>query len=77
MKTVPGATHVVQLLFECKIVFSIETLLIVFLSMVELAADQPTTTGLTPASGTTGWELAIVTAPSSNESATATSKLVS
>ncbi|GFS35685.1 ENTH/ANTH/VHS superfamily protein [Actinidia rufa] len=38
-------------------------------------ADQPTTTGLTPASGTTGWELALVTAPSSNESATATSKL--
>ncbi|XP_057487081.1 LOW QUALITY PROTEIN: putative clathrin assembly protein At5g35200 [Actinidia eriantha] len=38
-------------------------------------ADQPTTAGLTPANGTTGWELALVTAPSSNESATASSKL--
>ena len=79
MKTVPGTTLVVQLLFECKILSLVQkrTLLIVFLSMVEFAADQPTTTGLTPASGTTGWELALVTAPSSNESATATSKLVS
>ncbi|XP_059635156.1 putative clathrin assembly protein At5g35200 [Cornus florida] len=39
------------------------------------AAEQPTSTGLTPANGTTGWELALVTAPSSNESATAASKL--
>ncbi|KAL3532293.1 hypothetical protein ACH5RR_005814 [Cinchona calisaya] len=36
-------------------------------------ADQPASTGL--ANGTTGWELALITAPSSNESATTASKL--
>ncbi|CDP10454.1 unnamed protein product [Coffea canephora] len=36
-------------------------------------AEQPASTGLT--NGTTGWELALVTAPSSNESATTASKL--
>lgn len=39
--------------------------------------NQPTTTGLDLANGATGWELALVTAPSSNESAVASSKLVS
>ncbi|KAA8535157.1 hypothetical protein F0562_030160 [Nyssa sinensis] len=38
-------------------------------------ADQPTPAGPTPANGTTGWELALVTVPSSNESATAGSRL--
>uniref|UniRef100_A0A5B6ZP15 ENTH domain-containing protein n=1 Tax=Davidia involucrata TaxID=16924 RepID=A0A5B6ZP15_DAVIN len=38
-------------------------------------ADQPTSAGPTPANGTTGWELALVTVPSSNESATAASRL--
>ncbi|KAK3006447.1 hypothetical protein RJ639_015957, partial [Escallonia herrerae] len=37
--------------------------------------DQPTSNGPDLANGATGWELALVTAPSSNESATATSKL--
>ncbi|KAH7546319.1 putative clathrin assembly protein At5g35200 [Ziziphus jujuba] len=37
--------------------------------------DQPASTAPTLANGTTGWELALVTAPSSNESATAASKL--
>lgn len=37
--------------------------------------DQPPSTAPTPANGTTGWELALVTAPSSNENATAVSKL--
>lgn len=37
--------------------------------------NQPTTTGLDLANGATGWELALVTAPSSNESAVASSKL--
>ncbi|KAK9947509.1 hypothetical protein M0R45_003129 [Rubus argutus] len=37
-------------------------------------SDQPTSTAPTQANGT-GWELALVTAPSSNESATAASKL--
>lgn len=41
-----------------------------------LAADQPPSTAPIHANGTTGWELALVTAPSSNESATAASKLV-
>ncbi|PRQ58007.1 hypothetical protein RchiOBHm_Chr1g0354531 [Rosa chinensis] len=36
-------------------------------------SDQPT---VQPQANGTGWELALVTAPSSNESATATSKLV-
>ncbi|KAA8522978.1 hypothetical protein F0562_009401 [Nyssa sinensis] len=44
------------------------------LAIVPVAA-QPTYAGLTPANGTTGWELALVTAPSSNEGATAASKL--
>ena len=39
------------------------------------AVDQPTSVSR-PQNGTTGWELALVTAPSSNESASATSKLV-
>ncbi|XP_057967634.1 putative clathrin assembly protein At5g35200 [Malania oleifera] len=38
-------------------------------------ADQPTSTAPTPANGATGWELALVTAPSSNENSTAVSKL--
>ncbi|THG17222.1 hypothetical protein TEA_013546 [Camellia sinensis var. sinensis] len=37
--------------------------------------DQSTPAALTPANGTTGWELALVTAPSSNESATTSTKL--
>ncbi|KAK3039989.1 hypothetical protein RJ639_027179, partial [Escallonia herrerae] len=37
--------------------------------------DQPTSNGPDLANGATGWELALVTAPSSNESATAASKL--
>ncbi|KAJ4831043.1 hypothetical protein Tsubulata_001777 [Turnera subulata] len=38
-------------------------------------ADQPSTTFSSQANGTTGWELALVTAPSSNENAAAASKL--
>lgn len=38
-------------------------------------ADQPSSTGFDQANGTTGWELALVTASSSNESASAASKL--
>ncbi|KAM0974382.1 hypothetical protein FF1_017602 [Malus domestica] len=38
-------------------------------------SDQPTSTAPTLANGATGWELALVTAPSSNESAVASSKL--
>ncbi|KAG2713352.1 hypothetical protein I3760_04G173300 [Carya illinoinensis] len=38
-------------------------------------ADQPVSTAPNHVNGTTGWELALVTAPSSNESATAASKL--
>lgn len=38
-------------------------------------SDQPSTTAPSLANGTTGWELALVTAPSSNESAAAASKL--
>lgn len=38
-------------------------------------AEQPTSTAPAQTNGTTGWELALVTAPSSNESATAASKL--
>ncbi|KAK2965436.1 hypothetical protein RJ640_017076 [Escallonia rubra] len=37
--------------------------------------DQPTSNGPDLTNGATGWELALVTAPSSNESATAASKL--
>ncbi|KAL2243640.1 UNVERIFIED_CONTAM: putative clathrin assembly protein [Sesamum indicum] len=40
-------------------------------------AEQPGSTGPNLANGTTGWELALVTAPSSNESAASASKLVS
>ncbi|KAI3446876.1 hypothetical protein Pfo_003541 [Paulownia fortunei] len=40
-------------------------------------AEQPGSTGPNLANGTTGWELALVTAPSSNESAAGASKLVS
>ncbi|KAL0427179.1 UNVERIFIED_CONTAM: putative clathrin assembly protein [Sesamum latifolium] len=38
-------------------------------------AEQPGSTGPNLANGTTGWELALVTAPSSNESAASASKL--
>ncbi|KAL5783447.1 hypothetical protein ACOSP7_008476 [Xanthoceras sorbifolium] len=38
-------------------------------------AEQPTSAAPNQASGTTGWELALVTAPSSNEGATTASKL--
>ncbi|KAM1155145.1 hypothetical protein EV1_025843 [Malus domestica] len=38
-------------------------------------SDQPTSTAPTLENGATGWELALVTAPSSNESAVASSKL--
>lgn len=41
-----------------------------------VSADQQPSAVLNHANGTTGWELALVTAPSSNESATAASKLV-
>ncbi|KAK4391580.1 putative clathrin assembly protein [Sesamum angolense] len=40
-------------------------------------AEQPGSTGSNLGNGTTGWELALVTAPSSNESAASASKLVS
>lgn len=39
-------------------------------------ADQPGSNGPNLSNGATGWELALVTAPSSNESTTVTSKLV-
>ncbi|KZV14192.1 clathrin assembly protein [Dorcoceras hygrometricum] len=39
------------------------------------ASAQPASTGPNLANGTTGWELALVTAPSSNESTAASSKL--
>ncbi|KAG8367444.1 hypothetical protein BUALT_Bualt16G0072800 [Buddleja alternifolia] len=39
------------------------------------AAEQPGSTGPNPANGTSGWELALVTAPSSNGSAAAASNL--
>ncbi|KAI3786864.1 hypothetical protein L1987_40898 [Smallanthus sonchifolius] len=39
------------------------------------AVDQPTSTATTSVNGTLGWELALVTAPSSNGSATSASKL--
>ncbi|XP_062148159.1 putative clathrin assembly protein At5g35200 [Alnus glutinosa] len=38
-------------------------------------ANQPTSAALNQANGATGWELALVTAPSSNESAAASSQL--
>ncbi|KAM1027739.1 hypothetical protein ACFX2A_041463 [Malus domestica] len=38
-------------------------------------SDQPTSTAPTLANGATGWELALVTAPGSNESVVASSKL--
>lgn len=41
-----------------------------------VAADQSIPTVPNHVNGTTGWELALVTAPSSNESVTAASKLV-
>lgn len=40
-----------------------------------VVADQPGSTGPNLSNGATGWELALVTAPSSNESATVASKL--
>ena len=46
-----------------------------YLSMLA-SSDQPPSPVSNQANGTTGWELALVTAPSSNESANATSKLV-
>lgn len=49
-----------------------------YFSMVVACEDnQLTTNGLDLANGATGWELALVTAPSSNESAVTSSKLVS
>jgi hypothetical protein len=44
--------------------------------VVVVAANQPTSAALNQANGATGWELALVTAPSSNESAAASSQLV-
>jgi hypothetical protein len=41
-----------------------------------VAAELQSTAIPSHANGTTGWELALVTAPSSNESAAAASKLV-
>lgn len=43
--------------------------------VVSASVDQPTSVS-NQANGTTGWELALVTAPSSNESTAAASKLV-
>ncbi|KAL9260045.1 putative clathrin assembly protein [Drosera capensis] len=45
------------------------------LAIVPVADPSATTPALDLQNGATGWELALVTAPSSNESATATSKL--
>ncbi|KAI4335671.1 hypothetical protein L6164_014299 [Bauhinia variegata] len=45
------------------------------LALAIVPADQPTPAVTNQANGTTGWELALVTAPSSNESATAATKL--
>ncbi|XP_044464774.1 putative clathrin assembly protein At5g35200 [Mangifera indica] len=45
------------------------------LAIVPVAVEQPTSVAPNHTSGTTGWELALVTAPSSNESATTASKL--
>ncbi|XP_051152487.1 putative clathrin assembly protein At5g35200 [Andrographis paniculata] len=45
------------------------------LAIVPVASGQSHTTAPNPANGTSGWELALVTAPSSNETAAATSKL--
>lgn len=44
--------------------------------IVVVAVEQPTSVAPTQGNGTAGWELALVTAPSSNENATAASKLV-
>ncbi|KAI4344184.1 hypothetical protein L6164_011439 [Bauhinia variegata] len=45
------------------------------LALAIVPVDQPTPAVTNQANGTTGWELALVTSPSSNESATAASKL--
>ncbi|KAA3476878.1 ENTH/ANTH/VHS superfamily protein isoform 1 [Gossypium australe] len=46
------------------------------LAIVPVAEQTTAAAAPIPANGTTGWELALVTAPSSNENATAASKLV-
>ncbi|KAH1117924.1 hypothetical protein GLYMA_17G110800v4 [Glycine max] len=45
------------------------------LAIVPVAVEQQPSAASNQANGTTGWELALVTAPSSNETATAASKL--
>lgn len=45
------------------------------LAIVPVATEQSHSTAPNPANGTTGWELALVTNPSSNESGAASSKL--
>ncbi|ESW27051.1 hypothetical protein PHAVU_003G169400 [Phaseolus vulgaris] len=45
------------------------------LAIVPIAVEQQPSAVSNPTNGTTGWELALVTAPSSNESAAAASKL--
>lgn len=45
------------------------------LALAIVPVEQPTSVAPTQGNGTAGWELALVTAPSSNESATAASKL--
>ncbi|KAH0970275.1 hypothetical protein GBA52_022431 [Prunus armeniaca] len=55
--------------------FSLEYWHAIVLKSFGWLSDQPPSTAPIHANGTTGWELALVTAPSSNESATAASKL--
>ncbi|XP_042002953.1 putative clathrin assembly protein At5g35200 [Salvia splendens] len=45
------------------------------LALAIVTTEQPASTGPNLSNGATGWELALVTAPSSNETAAATSKL--
>lgn len=49
---------------------------ILTLGAVTGSTNPPTSTGSTLTNGTAGWELALVEAPSSNETATTASKLV-
>ncbi|KAL0333983.1 UNVERIFIED_CONTAM: putative clathrin assembly protein [Sesamum angustifolium] len=61
----------------CKGLMFIKLSVILGIPALVGGAEQPGSTGSNLGNGTTGWELALVTAPSSNESAASASKLVS
>lgn len=69
-------TNILIVSSACRSLCSLDFLRFWVQIIADNVSSSATSRGLNPDNGVTGWELALVTAPSSNETAVASSKLV-